>query len=82
EIRHSDISINNLMYRKDEDGIGIHGVLNDFDLAQCGDFTGPQSRQRTGTEQFMAYDLLDPHESHPHFYRHDLESIFYVMVFH
>ncbi|KAF8874982.1 hypothetical protein BD779DRAFT_1701962 [Infundibulicybe gibba] len=82
EIRHSDISINNLMYRKEDDGIIIHGVLNDFDLARCGDFTGPQSRQRTGTKQFMAYDLLDPHESHQHFYRHDLESIFYVMVFH
>ncbi|KAF8874972.1 hypothetical protein BD779DRAFT_1450466, partial [Infundibulicybe gibba] len=80
EIRHSDISINNLMYRR-ENG-RTHGVLNDFDLASCGEFTGPQSRQRTGTKQFMAYDLLDPHKSHSHFYRHDLESIFYVMVFH
>ncbi|KAF8877703.1 hypothetical protein BD779DRAFT_1774805 [Infundibulicybe gibba] len=65
KIRHSDISINNLMYRRDG------GRTHD-----------PQSRQRTGTKQFMAYDLLDPHKSHSHFYRHDLESIFYVMVFH
>ncbi|KAF8874970.1 hypothetical protein BD779DRAFT_228936 [Infundibulicybe gibba] len=80
-IRHSDISINNLMYRRE--GGHNHGVLNDFDLVgRRGDFTGPQSRQRTGTKQFMAYDLLNPHKSHSHFYRHDLESILYVMVFH
>ncbi|KAF8877704.1 hypothetical protein BD779DRAFT_1556681, partial [Infundibulicybe gibba] len=80
KILHGDISINNLMYRKSHNG--IHGVLNDFDLARSRLDVGPQSKQRTGTRQFMALDLLDTKKSYSHFYRHDLESVFYVMVFH
>ncbi|KAF8877694.1 hypothetical protein BD779DRAFT_1401350, partial [Infundibulicybe gibba] len=80
KILHGDISINNLMYRKNRDG--THGVLNDFDLARSRLAVGPESKQRTGTRQFMALDLLDTKKSYRHFYRHDLESIFYVMVFH
>ncbi|KAF8874969.1 hypothetical protein BD779DRAFT_1678453 [Infundibulicybe gibba] len=60
----------------------IHGVLNDYDLARCGRPTGPQSMQKTGTKQFMAVDLLNPFISYVHLYRHDLESLFYVILFH
>ena len=70
------------MYRKENNT--ICGVLNDFDLALFtdDDKDGPTSRQRTGTEPFMAIDLLEDPSSPPqHLYRHDLESLFYVMVF-
>jgi len=58
-------------------------VLTDFDLASWkkeldNDYT-KTSQQRTGTPPFMAYGLLkgiDP----LHLYRHDLESLFYVML--
>ncbi|KAF8885203.1 hypothetical protein BD779DRAFT_1673838 [Infundibulicybe gibba] len=85
EILHRDISINNLMYRKAKNENGedvIYGVLNDFDLALWGPAKGPQSKQHTGTKQFMSIDLLDHTRPCSHFHRHDLESIFYVMVFH
>jgi hypothetical protein len=37
------------------------------------------SKQRTGTEPFMAVDLLEP-DPPAHMYRHDLESMFYVII--
>ncbi|KAF8877712.1 hypothetical protein BD779DRAFT_1803889 [Infundibulicybe gibba] len=83
EVLHGDLSLNNIMYRRDHNG-KIYGVLNDYDLARCGRPTGPRSMQKTGTKQFMAVDLLDPDESclPIHLYRHDLESLFYVILFH
>ncbi|KAF8875829.1 hypothetical protein CPB85DRAFT_1345346, partial [Mucidula mucida] len=37
--------------------------------------------RRTGTPPFMAFDLQDPHNLHVlHLYRHDLESLFYVLL--
>lgn len=83
-IAHHDISHSNVMYH-------IHngtmkGVLNDFDLASVGlleeipEGTVPSSHG-TGTRLFMAIELLGTPPS-PHYYRHDLESLMYVMLWH
>ncbi|KAF5358710.1 hypothetical protein D9757_013025 [Collybiopsis confluens] len=80
EILHRDLSMANIMYRRDGDN--VYGVLNDFDLSlfrTCMD-EGPTSKHRTGTKPFMAYDLLDTHWDKVHRYRHDLESLFYIML--
>jgi len=61
----------------------VHGVLTDYDLASwtnllTKDYTNT-SQQRTGTPPFMAFGLLDGSDA-LHLYRHDVESLFYVMV--
>ena len=65
------------MLRK-EDG-NVYAVLNDLDLAVDANVQSQSSKHRTGTKPFMAIDLLSG-ESPVHLYRHDLESIFYVLV--
>jgi serine/threonine protein kinase len=77
KILHQDISLNNLMLRKEGDK--IYAVLNDFDLAVSADVKITLSKQRTGTKPFMAIDLLQP-DPPVHMYRHDLKSLFYVLV--
>ncbi|KAJ3803948.1 hypothetical protein F5876DRAFT_53964, partial [Lentinula aff. lateritia] len=79
-ILHRDLSSGNIMYRR-IDG-KIYGVLNDFDLSsRVRDMAhGPTSNQRTGTRPFMSLDLLDPTWKGGHFYRHDLESLFYIIL--
>ncbi|KAJ3855628.1 protein kinase [Lentinula lateritia] len=79
-ILHRDLSSGNIMFRR-IDG-KIYGVLNDFDLSsRVRDMdNGPTSNQRTGTRPFMSLDLLDPTWKGGHFYRHDLESLFYIML--
>jgi serine/threonine protein kinase len=77
KILHRDISLNNLMLRK-EDG-NIYAVLNDLDLAVNADVQSQSSKHRTGTKPFMAIDLLSG-EPTVHMYRHDLESLLYVLV--
>ena len=61
----------------------VYGVLTDYDLAS---WTTPStdgytktSQQRTGTPPFMAIGLLDETDT-LHLYRHDVESIFYIML--
>ncbi|KAH9004959.1 hypothetical protein EDB86DRAFT_2825332 [Lactarius hatsudake] len=76
-ILHRDISLNNLMFRKE--GNNVYAVLNDFDLAVSVDARSTSSKCRTGTKPFMAIDLLGPAQVH-HMYRHDLESLLYVLV--
>jgi serine/threonine protein kinase len=76
-IIHRDISLDNLMLRKEGDK--VYGVLNDMDLAVTVGVESTSSKQRTGTKPFMAIDLLRP-EPPVHMYRHDLESMFYVLV--
>lgn len=66
------------MFRK-KDG-KIFGVLNDYDLALLGTNDTPTSKNRTGTKPFMAMDLLGK-PTDVHRYRHDLESLFYVIVY-
>jgi serine/threonine protein kinase len=79
ELIHRDISLNNLMYRK-ADG-RICGVLIDYDLSLCfaKSKQGRSTKQRMGTRPYMAIDLLQRTPT-KHLYRHDLESLFYVIV--
>ncbi|KAK0193420.1 hypothetical protein F5146DRAFT_1134093 [Armillaria mellea] len=77
KIIHRDISMTNLMWRK-RNGV-ICGVLNDFDLSSYCDRKSASALRRTGTGPYYACDLLK--EDPPvHIYRHDLESIFNVLV--
>jgi len=78
------------MYRvvEEENAAGViekkvYGVLTDFDLSSwtkdMKEDYNKTSQQRTGTPPFMADELL--RGSHVlHLYRHDLESLFYVML--
>ncbi|KAF8199155.1 hypothetical protein BJ912DRAFT_1139959, partial [Pholiota molesta] len=79
---HPDISETNLMYWKKPDR-PFCGVLSDYDLSWSIKLDrqdrGPSSKQRTGTGPFMAIDLLDP-TPRKRLYRHDLESLFYVII--
>ena len=89
-ILHRDFSLNNIMCRivekKSKKGVRerkVYGVLTDFDLASLKEALDNDyektSQQRTGTPPFMAKGLLD--ETEPlHLYRHDLESLFYIML--
>ncbi|KAK0189819.1 hypothetical protein F5146DRAFT_932325 [Armillaria mellea] len=82
KILHRDISPGNIMWRRTIDG-HIRGVLNDFDLSSLRSATGASSNQRTGTLPYMAYELLFNDENgqpRKHLYRHDVESIFYVIL--
>ncbi|KAJ3784987.1 hypothetical protein GGU10DRAFT_270293, partial [Lentinula aff. detonsa] len=79
-ILHRDLSIGNIMFRR-IDG-RVYGVLNDFDLSSfVRDMVkGPSSDFRTGTRPFMSVDLLNPKWNGGHLYRHDLESLFFIMI--
>jgi len=78
------------MYRivKEENAEGVvedkvYGVLMDFDLSSwtkdIKENYSKTSQQRTGTPPFMAHGLLDGSDA-LHLYRHDLESLLYVML--
>ena len=61
----------------------VYGVLTDYDLSSWrkdleNDYTRT-SQQRTGTPPYMAFELLQ-RTSSTHLYRHDLESLFYIML--
>ncbi|KAH9852791.1 hypothetical protein C2E23DRAFT_778774 [Lenzites betulinus] len=81
-IHHQDLSLDNLMYRTRGDT--IYAVLNDWDLAI--DTTLPQTHtglEMTGTVPFMAIHRLIPAALRgevQHLYRHDLESLFYILL--
>ncbi|KAF9789753.1 hypothetical protein BJ322DRAFT_1105614 [Thelephora terrestris] len=89
-ILHRDPSPNNIMCRiiekpnaTGEPSRKVYGVLTDYDLSSWtvrlkNDYT-KTSQQRTGTPPYMAQELLDG-TSATHLYRHDLESLFYVML--
>ncbi|CAA7261237.1 unnamed protein product [Cyclocybe aegerita] len=70
------------------------GILNDFDLGSeidaDGNVQSSNANHRTGTLPYMATDLIsrpvprNPHVQYvppSHYYRHDLESFFYILVF-
>ncbi|KAJ4481247.1 hypothetical protein J3R30DRAFT_3700896 [Lentinula aciculospora] len=80
QILHRDISHGNIMVRE-KDG-RKYGVLNDWDLAvflnSQGD--GPTSKFRTGTKPYMSYEQHSDDWQGPHRFRHDLESVFYVIL--
>ena len=87
-ILHRDLSLNNIMCRivEDlgaEDKVHVYGVLTDYDLSSWTaslrtDYT-KTSQQRTGTPPYMAHELLTG-ASDIHLYRHDVESLFYIML--
>ncbi|KAJ3723114.1 kinase-like domain-containing protein [Lentinula raphanica] len=79
-ILHRDISMGNIMFRR-IDG-KVYGVLNDFDLScRLKDMDkGPTFKHRTGTRPFMSHELLNPGWQDGHYYRHDIESLFYVVL--
>ena len=88
-ILHRDLSLTNIMYRivREKNSAGVVeekvcGVLTDFDLASWTEDLkrddGKMS-QATGTPPFMACELLRGSDAQ-HLYRHDLESLFYVML--
>ena len=80
---HRDISHSNVMYRTLQDR-KVVGVLNDFDLASVVSEENTKiltSTRHIGTKPFMAIDLLSD-EPVTHLYRHDLESLLWVMVWH
>ncbi|KIK51531.1 hypothetical protein GYMLUDRAFT_251974 [Collybiopsis luxurians FD-317 M1] len=79
-ILHRDLSPANIMIRR-IDG-KVYGVLNDFDLSSRVDDLnkGVTSKSRTGTAPFMAIDLLREKWQLGHFYRHDVESLFYIIL--
>ena len=61
----------------------VYGVLTDYDLSSLADTMNPDykrtSQQRAGTPPYMTHELLT--ETAPiHLYRHDLESLFYIML--
>ncbi|KAJ3800289.1 protein kinase [Lentinula aff. detonsa] len=77
-ILHRDLSIGNIMFRR-IDG-KVYGVLNDFDLSSFVRVMdkGPSSNERTGTRPFMSPD--PPSWKRGHLYRHDLESLFFIVL--
>ncbi|KAJ3820986.1 protein kinase [Lentinula raphanica] len=81
KILHRDISDGNIMFREEEGK--IYGVLNDWDLALLDPETekSPTSKFRTGTKPFLAHEQHDFNWTGPHRYRHDMESMFYVILF-
>ena len=73
----------NELNAKGESEPKAYGVLTDYDLSSWrkdleNDYTRT-SQQRTGTPPYMAYELLQG-RSATHLYRHDLESLFYIML--
>jgi hypothetical protein len=79
KVIHGDISLHSLKYRK-ADG-EIYGVLIDYDLPLFfkNSKQGPSTKQQMGTMSYMALDLILPTLT-KRLYRHDLESLFYVIV--
>ncbi|KAJ3850796.1 kinase-like domain-containing protein [Lentinula lateritia] len=79
QILHRDISEGNIMVRV-KDGKKC-GVLNDWDLAIWVDQRDISTSQfRTGTRPYMAHEQHSRDWKGPHRYRHDMESLFYVIL--
>ena len=61
----------------------VCGVLTDYDLSSWTEHLKTDntrtSQHRTGTPPYMAFELLDG-TNPTHLYRHDVESLFYVML--
>jgi serine/threonine protein kinase len=80
-ILHRDISIGNLMVDASDPA---QGVLIDLDFAarvtEHGDPLDGETFPPAGTLNFRAYDLLTPNKPLKAYYRHDLESFFYTLL--
>ncbi|KAA8894046.1 hypothetical protein FN846DRAFT_913332 [Sphaerosporella brunnea] len=77
QVLHRDVSLFNILIDEDPTRVG-KGLLIDLDLAIRRDrLNTTGASHRTGTQDFMAPSLL---KGHPHSFRHDLESFFYVLL--
>lgn len=84
EILHRDASNGNFMFRRDPITGKCTGVLNDYDHAVIlSEAPSNQTHKthRTGTLPFLAVDLLGPSYRY-HLLRHEIESSFYVLIWH
>lgn len=82
DLLHQDISMGNLAFYKKGDEFIV--ILLDFDLATLASSAENASQRRTGTVPFMARDVLAavcPGVVYKHSLRHDLESIFCIIIF-
>ncbi|KAJ3877608.1 hypothetical protein F5051DRAFT_296456, partial [Lentinula edodes] len=80
QILHRDISTGNIMVRAMNGR--KYGVLNDWDLASWFNTQNEvsTSKFRTGTKPYMAHEQHSSDWQGPHRFRHDLESVFYVIL--
>jgi hypothetical protein len=83
KVLHRDLSEGNFMILKLADG-RVKGVLNDWDMARFVDADDSNNMEldnehRISTPPFMAHDHLRMQRV-PHYFRHDLESLFYILV--
>ncbi|TEB27493.1 hypothetical protein FA13DRAFT_1794664 [Coprinellus micaceus] len=82
KVLHRDLSEGNRMILKLADG-RVNGVLNDWDMARFVDADDSNmeldNEPRIGTPPFMAHDHLRM-QCVPHYFRHDLEPFFYILV--
>ncbi|KAF5313653.1 hypothetical protein D9611_010164 [Ephemerocybe angulata] len=85
-VLHRDLSEDNIMISR-RGGGDPKGLLNDWDMASFVEaLKDPDSsaHKRIGTLPFMALDIIYPTTLtvHPreHWYRHDLESFFWILV--
>ncbi|KAJ4467719.1 hypothetical protein C8J55DRAFT_383352, partial [Lentinula edodes] len=80
QILHRDISTGNIMVRAMNGW--KYGVLNDWDLASWLNTQNEVSTSnfQTGTKQYMAHEQHSSDWQGPHRFRHDLESVFYVIL--
>jgi serine/threonine protein kinase len=79
-ILHHDVSLANLMVRSDDHSVG---VLIDLDIAvriKDGDRNLPFKPVPGGTIPFRAVELCHDGPATKLFYRYDLESFFYVLI--
>ncbi|KAH8814650.1 hypothetical protein DL96DRAFT_1684914 [Flagelloscypha sp. PMI_526] len=79
DLLYRNLSEGNIMFRYT--GSCIYGILSDFDLCRDQSIEGfSMSCQQTGTAPFMAIDFLENDPPPRHLYRHDLESLYYIIV--
>ena len=77
KILHRDISENNIIITDPKEANGFTGMLIDTEYGKENGSGRSGARQQTGTMEFMAIEVL---RRVSHTYRHDLESLFYVLL--
>lgn len=81
KLLHRDISIGNLAY-EERDG-KYYIIILDFELAAEVGTAAHMNKVRTGTAPFMAREVLEGFtREYKHGLHHDLESVYYILVWH